>query len=105
MPITTIRALPAPTGAPRGLPATLPTCRRRSINDAVTPVVNALGVADPIGIGARVLRNGWSGAPESAVGSSRNQRSGHVGTRARVRPEYAMNHVKSADIVDRFADV
>ena len=70
MPVTTIRALPAPTRAPRGQPATLPTCGAVSINATVTPVVNILlGVADPIGIGARVRRNGRSGAAESAVGS------------------------------------
>jgi hypothetical protein len=90
MPITTLRASLAPTGTPRGQPATLPTCGAVSINAAVTPVVNVpSGVPDPIGIGARVHRNGWSGASESAVGSFQNERSGHVGTGARVRPEYA----------------
>jgi hypothetical protein len=91
MPVTTIRASPAPTGAPRGLPAMLPTRGAVLSTRPITPLVNApLGVADPIGIGDRVRRNDRSGAPESAVGSFRNERPGHLGTAARVKPEYAV---------------
>lgn len=75
MPVTTIRALPAPTSAPRDPPATLPTCGAVSINAAVTPLVNALPAAasNPVGIGC-------PGPSERPVGWLRNQRSGRSGT-------------------------
>jgi hypothetical protein len=92
MPVTTIRALPAPTGAPRDQPATLPTCGAVPINAAVTPVVNVSG-------GARPHRNRCPGPPERVVGCSGiSGRVVPVSTSGRVtsepvpgvRPEYAL---------------
>jgi hypothetical protein len=81
MPVTTIHASPAPTGAPRGPPATLPTCGAVPINAALRP-------------GVKVLFAGARPSPESVTGSvgtggrvPRNQRSGRSGTSGRVTSE------------------
>jgi hypothetical protein len=68
----------------------LPTCGAVSINAvAGLSSTSASGVPDPTGIGAQVLRNRCPSAPESVPKWFRNARPGHVGTGARVRPEYA----------------
>ena len=89
LPVTTIRASPAPTGAPRGPARDAPNLRRRLHQRPTAMPSTPLGVPDPTGIGAQVLRNGCPSAPESVPRWSRNPRSGHVGTGAQVRPEYA----------------
>jgi hypothetical protein len=79
--VTTIRASPAPTGTPRDPLATLPTCGAVSINAPTAFAVNALGVLDPTGIGARVAGISARVVSERALGSRRNRCSGQPGIR------------------------
>ncbi len=75
----TRRDLPRSDGRDAGPARDAPNLRRRSINAANgSPSTSSEpGSSTLAGIGARARRNGWSGAPESAVGSFRNERSGH----------------------------